>query len=165
MHPILVMMGIGHSFKQQSFSKINGQHRFQAGGVLRNKRKGRKQRPLSTKHPIHIVFKINKTCLKSRSLRAPKVFSLVLKIIEKYALDFAIKVEQLSIQNDHIHILVRMSRRAHIQNFFRVVPGQIAQISLIRGLMHESDERVSGVTVTDTPKLWKYRPFTRVVIG
>jgi REP element-mobilizing transposase RayT len=83
-----------------------------------------------------------------------------------------VKVEQVSIQHDHIHILIRTSRRSLYHHFFRVVAGQIAQRFKNEGLL--------SMDVTDTPKmgiqrrvrelkqrikLWKYRPFSHVVRG
>jgi putative transposase len=83
-------------------------------------------------------------------------------IIKTYAKMFFVKVEQLSIQNDHIHILIRTHRRSHFHHFFRVVSGQIAQ----------RFEKTGLLAVTDTPanrrkgtSLWKHRPFSRVVKG
>lgn len=83
----------------------------------------------------------------------------MLKILEKYAKFFSVKVEQLSVQNDHIHILIRTSRRNQFHHFFRVVSGQIAQ----------SFEKEGLLAVTGTPQqkisIWKHRPFSRVVRG
>ncbi|MBC7371198.1 MAG: hypothetical protein H7326_06520, partial [Bdellovibrionaceae bacterium] len=55
------------------------------------------------------------------------------------------KVEQLSIQHDHIHLLVRTGRRSQYQHFFRVVAGQIAQRFEKEGLF------AAGPAVTGTP--------------
>jgi len=46
-----------HNQKQFDFTKPNWQFRYNHGGNLRNKRRGRTARPLSTKAPIHLVFK------------------------------------------------------------------------------------------------------------
>jgi REP element-mobilizing transposase RayT len=161
--------GIGHQqfrqSKQTSFFRVNLSH----GGVLRNQRKGRGLRPLATKESIHLVLKLNQNMLRHRSLRSAKGFIIANRIIKKYAAHFYIKIEQLSLQNDHIHALVRTSRRSLYQNFFRVVAGQIAQQFEREGLL------TSGV-VTDTSagngkkirtaiSFWKFRPFTRVVRG
>ena len=162
-------MGIGH---QQNFFIGNSQHRYQSGGELRKKKAGRKQRPLSTKEPLHVVFKINKANLKGRSLRNPQSFLIIQKIFKKYGLLFSVKIEQLSIQNDHLHLLIRAPRRAKFHHFFRVVAGQIAQVFAKEGLLRI----LSNQHVTDTPNnqntrdkagtsLWKYRPFSRVVRG
>ena len=98
--------------------------------------------------------------LRQKSLRAPQSFKLILEIIEKYAKHFAVKIEQRSVQKDHIHLLIRTSRRKHYHHFFKVVAGQIAQRFEKAGLLANKNKKV-----THTPKLWKYRPFSRVVRG
>jgi REP element-mobilizing transposase RayT len=147
--------------KQTSFFKSQGIHQFCHGGILRNKRKGRGRRPLSTKESLHCVFKINSSKLKLRGLRAHQSFQLIHQILWQYAGHFYIKVEQVSVQNNHIHLLIRTSRRSQFHYFFRVFAGQIAQ-------RFES----KGWLVTDTltkpqkgTRLWSYRPFSRVVRG
>jgi REP element-mobilizing transposase RayT len=108
--------------------------------------------------------------------------------MQKYSQKFFIKIEQVSIQSDHIHCLIRTSRRSNFHYFFRVVAGQIAQqfenLELLNSpaptwskslptvmpktlLKMKKEEDQSSVT--DTPRaelrLWKYRPFSRVVRG
>ncbi|UYL10061.1 transposase [Bdellovibrio sp. SKB1291214] len=75
-------------------------------------------------------------------------------VIKRYALKFFVKVEQHSIQNDHVHLLIRGTRRSKIQSFLRVVPGQFAQ-NLTDTLKNKEAKE----------KIWKYRPFTRVIKG
>lgn len=170
-------MGIGHlKSKQSSFFANNAnkwKHQLSHGGELRKKQLGRGSRPLSTKEPIHAVFKIERLRLRYKSLRAPKNFKLVLQIIEKYARHFAVKIEQLSVQNDHVHLLIRTSRRRQFHHFFRVVAGQIAQRFEKEGIL-SLNSSVKNFMMTDTPNtteanasksLWKHRPFTRVVRG
>ena len=116
------------------FSVVSAhQHRFSHGGVLRNRKLGRGARPLSTKSPIHVVFKANRFKLKHKSLRASLNFTLIKYVITKYSKSYSVKVEQLSIQHDHIHILIRASRRKNFQYFFRVISGQrsIADVPFI----------------------------------
>jgi putative transposase len=141
-------------FLQQK--KFWSRYRYSSGGSLRNSRAGRKARVLSSKDPLHLVFKANKDCVKS-GLRSYKRYFLILKLLQKYALKFGVKIEQTSIQYDHIHILLRAPRRSNYFSFFRVLAGQIAQEFMKQGL---------NQSVTDTPKkLWKQRPFSRVVKG
>ena len=170
--------------KQFDFVKPNWQFRYNHGGTLRNKRRGRTARPLSTKAPIHLVFKTDIQCLR-RGLRSPLGFKIVNQTIQKYAQRFFVKVEQVSINNDHIHLLVRFSKRTHAQSFLRTVSGQIAQQFQKNGFMvtacKPESSRDEKVRVTDTlihqknagqkarahgerrriPK----RPFTRVIQG
>jgi putative transposase len=181
-------MGIGHQQKQQSLFQTNWSHLFSHGGVLRKKKLGRGQRPLSCKEPLHLVFKVDRLRLRSRSLRSSQGFLLILQIIKKYSLRFQVKIEQLSVQGDHIHILLRAPRRSRYHFFFRVVAGQIAQRFEREGLLI-GGLKSAEKQMTDTPAkpqgspkntggrpqqapihgsgtgLWKYRPFTRVVRG
>lgn len=147
---------MGH---QLSFTKIKSKFRFCHGGILRRFRAGRRIRPLSSKESIHLVFKARKSVLKQKSLRSPKTYVIAQKVIQRYAKRFFVKIEQISIQNDHIHLLIRCSRRSLFHYFFRVVAGQIAQTLQKKDLL--------SIPVTGTPsagtKLWIYRPFTRVV--
>lgn len=113
---------------------------------------------MARKWPLHVVFKADARMVKS-GLRTYRRYFIILRCLQKFAAHFHVKVEQFSIQYDHIHLLLRFSRRSDALNFFRVLAGQIAQNFLCRNLM----------TVTDTPekliRLWRERPFTRVVLG
>ncbi len=174
--------GIDHTMKSKSKIKSPKQLQFFSepsalrychGGSLFQTRAGRKQRPLSCKESLHVVFKANKSVLRSKSFRRNPEFLLVKKIIQKYAKRFFVKIEQISVQHDHIHCLIRTSRRSFFHYFFRVVAGQIAQRFEQEGLLKFEQNSV----VIDTPKsrsykaktppksLWKYRPFSRVVRG
>lgn len=135
--------------KQQSLFKVDWRHHYCYGGSLRNRARGRTVRALSTKDPIHMVIKSN-----HRILRRPRTYVLVQRLIQAYSRKFYVKIEQASIQHDHIHLLIRSNRRANFHAFFRVLSGQISQ------------------RMTDTftskwkgPKIWKYRPFSRVIKG
>ncbi|MGZ5279967.1 MAG: transposase, partial [Pseudobdellovibrionaceae bacterium] len=206
--------------KQLSFQNTNWRHRYSHGGLLRQKRAGRGARPLSSKEPIHLVFKANKDVIKG-GFRSYRRFALIHHLLQKYQAKFFIKIEQVSIQGDHIHLLIRTSRRSLFQNFFRVLAGQIAQRFEKEGLLsvavaktlvnrstpENSKAAASPTHVTGTPtgfgsipglrrnekiikseeavrrsdsertlesvmlpqgkltRLWKHRPFTRVVKG
>ncbi len=147
------------------FEKIHWKFRFSHGGVLRNSRKGRGARPLSGKEPLHLVMKVNKECLRG-GLRTYRRYFLIHKIIDRYSRKFFVRIEQVSIQSDHVHFLIRCQRRTQYQNFFRVVCGQIAQQFQKQGLLSFTRSRIGKNSVTGTlQKLWKYRPFTRVIRG
>lgn len=171
--------------KQVLFFKTQKEHRYKHGGDLRKKRAGRFKRPLSCRAPHHIVFKVNKLTLRHQSLRSIQGFSLSQNIIKKYARRFFIKVEQVSIQNDHIHMMIRTSRRSLFHNFFRVVAGQIAQQFEKEGLLRFNqgigrEVKRNGKVVLSIPikatdnqknilnkkqSLWKHRPFSHLVKG
>jgi len=139
--------------QQLSFGRNHWKFRYHHGGELRQKRKGRKARPLSTKAPLHLVFKAQRSNLR-RGYRSPLGFYICNTVIKRYAKRFFVKIEQQAICNDHIHLLVRFSKRSLGQHFLRVVAGQIAQ-----------QLEKNGFLVTDTQSVWKYRPFSRVIVG
>jgi len=149
--------------QQIPFQKNHWKHRYSHGGSLRNQRAGRKFRPLSSREPVHLVLKANKERVRS-GFRTYRRFFLIQGILQKYSNRFFIKIEQVSVQADHIHLLIRTSRRSNYQSFFRVFAGQIAQ---------RLEQEQLLTVVTDTPqaplkvakKLWKHRPFTRVIRG
>ena len=156
---------MGHA-KQFSFLKSAGVHRFAGGGVLRKQRIGRKQRPLSTREPLHLVFKANKEKLKTRSFRTARNYGLSHAIIKKYAKRFFIKIEQLSIQSNHMHLLIRTTRRSQFHFFFRVVAGQIAQRFEQEGFFAVTGTPTTGKDLMKPAlPLWQYRPFSRVIRG
>jgi putative transposase len=149
--------------RQTYFENTNWKHRYAHGGTLRQCRAGRGARPLSTKDSLHLVLKARREVI-GYGLRTHQRFSLIRRVLKKYSAKFYIRVEQVSVQGDHIHLLLRTSKRSQFQNFFRVLAGQIAQRFQNEGLL----------TVTGTPaealprakrKLWRYRPFSRVVKG
>jgi putative transposase len=182
-------MGTVHQKPRQqnfAFAQSKSEHRFSHGGILFQRRSGRRARPLSSREPLHLVFKARKERLKSGSLRSSQNFRLIHEILRKYAKKFFVKVEQVSIQGDHLHLLIRTSRRSYFHFFFRVVAGQIAQRFEQEGRLKAPPkneeslkasancERLSVPTiksraVIDTPahgtRLWRYRPFSRVVRG
>ena len=164
---------------QTQFQLASGKKDLRHGGSLRKKRHGRGQRPLSCKESLHVVFKINRIALKTQSFRTHQNFKLSREIIQKYADKFFVKIEQISVQGDHIHCLVRTSRRSFFHYFFRVVSGQIAQQfektdklrSVTDTLKEASNNKQNNTvkkqrnTVRRKLKLWMYRPFSRVVRG
>lgn len=176
-------MGTDHQkLRQQNFAFAHSksEHRFSHGGTLFQKRSGRKERPLSSREPLHLVFKARKERLKSGSLRSPQNFRLIREILNQYAKKFFVKVEQFSIQGDHIHLLIRTRRRSSFQFFFRVVAGQIAQrfeqdghliSSRVLDSRNENPKgsRLKDRMANDTPhhgtRLWMHRPFSRVLRG
>jgi putative transposase len=174
---------------QQYLFKNHWSHNYSYGGSLRAKRAGRGKRPLSSKEPLHLVFKINREKLRSKSLRTPSCYRLLMMIIKQYSKHFFVRVDQISIQGDHCHLLVRATRHCLFHHFFRVVAGQIAQRFekegwLVASVTGTPRKKQSPVKVTGTPncrrgaantqkiikqqngtRLWKHRPFTRVVLG
>jgi len=154
--------------KQLSFQSTNWKHRFAHGGSLRKLAKGRGARPLSSREPLHLVFKINKAKMRG-GLRGFKSQKIIKFLFQKYAKKFFVRIDQITIQHDHIHVIVRSPRRFYFQSFFKVIAGQIAQVFQKQGLLKSDEELLKpNQGMTATPKgtgLWKYRPFSRVIRG
>ncbi|MFN8945337.1 MAG: transposase, partial [Pseudobdellovibrionaceae bacterium] len=149
--------------KQLSFQSTNWKHRFAHGGSLRQLAKGRGARPLSSREPLHLVFKINKAKMRG-GLRGWKSQKIIKFLFQKYAKKFFVRIDQITIQRDHIHVIVRSPRRFYFQSFFKVIAGQIAQVFQKQGLLKSDEELLKpNQGMTATPKgtgLWKYRPFS-----
>lgn len=127
------------------------------GGSLAVGRR-RSRRPLSTKHPIHITFKSD-LAKGPRSLM--KHQKMIEAVVYKWAKRFHISVYQKAVAGNHIHLLVRGKTRVKIQNFFRVVSGQIAQEILrhspIAPDSHNQSSNAQNLTSTRAPTCLKNR--------
>ena len=62
-------IGIGHY--QLKLIPNNYKFSHSHGGSLRNFRNGRKQRPLTSKDPVHLVLKGHRLILREKSFRGP----------------------------------------------------------------------------------------------
>jgi REP element-mobilizing transposase RayT len=94
--------------RQMGFSFIKNYKKEFGGSLLVGKRKTR--RPLSTKHPIHLVLKSS----------GNKIFHPANpdmdKIVRSNAKQFGIKIYDLAVNWTHIHILIKIpSRQAYVQ--------------------------------------------------
>jgi REP element-mobilizing transposase RayT len=150
-----------HKSHQLHLIRTHTKNRYAHGGELRKTRAGRGSRPLSTISSLHLVFKANRHMMRL-GYRSPLGFKICNSVIKRYAKRFFVKIEELAICSEHIHLSVRFSKRSLGQHFLRVVAGQIAQ-----------QMKKNGLKVTDTPKkgirkkrsLWKHRVFSRVTRG
>lgn len=119
--------------------------------------------------PLHLVLKCNRT--HTKSLRLPQHFAICTHVIQKYGKRFFVKIEQMTVQADHIHLIIRISQRSQSHNFLRVVAGQIAQRLQQMGLAKVSLKHIPDPALPKYKKqhqrtrFWKWRPYTRMVIG
>src|SRR5207247_741020 len=67
---------------------------------------------------------------------------------------YGVKVAELSINGDHIHLLIWITNRTLYNRFIRSLTGLLAlRITKV------------GTKTALSQKFWDYRPFTRIVIG
>lgn len=160
-HSTHMQLHLGSEFPPRRF-------RLQHGGVLRQKRRGRRARPISTRDPIHLVFKADRKALR-RGFRSPLEFAIINRLIKTFSKRFFIKIHQYSINHDHLHLVIRTSRRSLHHHFLRVVAGQIAQefrkLGLLTVVVTDTPKATSGRGKVSPRKLWRHRPFTRIVKG
>jgi REP element-mobilizing transposase RayT len=105
---------------------------FHGGELARRKRKT--LRPLSRRHPIHLVLKAR------HSLREQG--PLVTKETRKLAEKFGLRIYSFALASDHLHLVVK-------------IPGRCEYLAFIRSL--------SGLLARKLGKgLWALLPFSRV---
>lgn len=130
---------------------------------LKKSKKKTRQILLSKTEPLHLVLKANRRLLKEQSFRSPRSFRIIQILIRRYAQRFHVRIDQMTIQGDHLRLLVRCSHRFFYHAFFRVLAGQIAQRLQQERLLHVVTDTPN--TTKAKPKLWMHRPFSRVVRG
>ncbi len=98
---------------------------------------------------------------------------LIEKIITKFKKRFHIRVYEMAIVSNHIHLVVKGHYRRDLQNFFRVVAGHIAQ-EILRQFPILPRERVraggapnksvrTGKTREQENRFWQTRVYSRIV--
>ena len=125
--------------------------------------KRRKQRPLSLKKPLHLILRSD-FAYGSRSLLRHR--PLIEKVIAKAKKRFTIRVYEMAIVSNHIHILIKGRTRQDLQNFFRVVAGHIAQELLCQFPVLQSERAKQGgalKTRGKENKFWQTRIYSRIV--
>lgn len=119
------------------------------GSLLRGNAKT--ARPLSTKRPVHLVMR-SSIARGELSFLRKKNARRVRAIIKNQARRFGIRVAELSIVDNHFHVLVRLKTRRQFLDFLRSISGLIARAML-------GAERGSARGI----RFWDARPFTRIV--
>jgi REP element-mobilizing transposase RayT len=146
--------------RQTSFGFMKGYKKEFGGFLLLGNRKSK--RPLSTKHPIHLILKADQKGVFNPS--SQKLNSL----IRKTARLFNIQIYDLAVNWSHIHFLIRFKQREDYVKFVRAVSSLLTEFS------RRSDSiRSSGKINTQTAqrrdsksqirKLFTLRPFTRIL--
>lgn len=141
---------------QISFYKFTKDRLFKKemafGGTLMRQAKFRTARPLSKKHPLHLVM--SSTQAKgSWSFLVAKNYETIQKTVEECAAKNGIRVSELAINRDHIHLIIKFTNRTFYARFIRSLSGLLASRITNQG-KRALDKR-----------FWDYRPFTRIIIG
>lgn len=116
----------GHSFKTNAKSK----------------------RPISSKLPVHLVMR---TDGRKFSMRKPKAFILVDRIVYRTAKKYGVKIYEFANVGNHLHVLIKLRHVRDWAGFIRELSGRISQeMQSLRGPQKGEN-------------FWPFRPFTRVV--
>jgi REP element-mobilizing transposase RayT len=135
--------------KGSQLSMIPETKKVFGGSLLKGNAK--EKRPVSTKHPMHIVLrslkaKGNKSFLNYRNRK--KVDGIVFKQAKR----FGIEIWHYENVGNHLHLTVRVRHRQSFLSFLKAISGLIARF--IMGCE-------KGSPMNDT--FWDARPFTRIV--
>lgn len=125
------------------------------GGLLRNRRKGRGARPISTKESMHLVLRSSKA-KGDWSFRKKANAEKVEFILKKFSKKYAVRILSIANVGNHIHLHIQLIKRLTYKPFIRAVTAAIAMA--ITGVSRWSKSKTQI-------KFWDYRPFTRVVRG
>ena len=146
---------------------ITAQKKFFGGALLNGKRKS--VRPLSKKDSIHLVLRSIWATGKN-SFLVSRNYKVIENIIQCFAKKFGVKIYQLAINGNHIHLLLRITNRPMYRAFIKAVSGKIAshvmghqsfvQFSSLRQITKSGD----GLKTSDKSQgFWQFRPFSRLV--
>lgn len=127
--------------RQLKFNFVNDYKKQFGGSLLLGKRKT--ARPLSTRHPIHLVLK---SCQKK--VFNPSNRSLE-NLIKSHAEKFDIQVYDLALNWSHIHLLIKLQHRTDYVKFIR-------SLTSVLSLRIRAAQKNIG-------KIFTLRPFTRIV--
>lgn len=130
------------------------------GALTLKKRKSR--RPLDVRRPVHIVLRSDLGKGKRSLLKNKKI---VEKVFHKFSKRFRIRIYQKAICGNHIHCLVKAKTRSELQNFFRVLAGQIAQeiLRLFPLQRFEKKAHRGGTHPKNQKSFWSLLLYSRLV--
>ncbi len=127
---------------QMSLFPMKAQKVF-GGSLLAGKRKS--ARPLSTKHPIHLVLH-SKIVLQAGGFTKQEGY--VVQVLGRAARKWGLNIYEYAVNRDHIHLAIRTPSREAYRHFIQSVTGTIALA------MNPSPMKCA---------FWDVRPFTRIV--
>lgn len=120
------------------------------GGSL-NSGKRKSRRPLTTRKPMHVVFR-SSMAKGDLSFLRPKNNQVIRRILSEETKRKGICTYRLSINSNHFHFLLQGRSRREIQGFFRAFSGRVAM-----ALTGAARGRALG------RRFWDHVVFTRIV--
>jgi REP element-mobilizing transposase RayT len=154
--------------KQLSLFKSELKH---FGGALLHGRR-RKSRPLNRKDPIHLVIRSSWAgAIPQTSLTHRSNSGAIRKILNQYGKKYGVRLYQIAIVSNHIHLVLRIPHTGAYRNFIRVVTGAIAEHVMRRQsfklfkqwVLQAGDPRRAKEIQGKGQRFWQFRPFTRIL--
>lgn len=128
--------------RQASFGFLKDYKKEFGGSLLEGKRKS--QRPLSTKHPTHLVLKSYGNAYFNPGNRK------IQELIQRQSKKYGIKLYDSSLNWSHIHLLILIPSRKAYKAFIRTLTAL-----LVRSISKAKGKSLKG--------LFDLRPFTKVL--
>jgi hypothetical protein len=141
-------------WKQNRFSGSDFKPQYYFGGSLCSTRAHRTTRPLSIKHPIHLVLRSSKA-VGELSFWHKKGKEITERAIRKYSERFGIKILSCANVGNHLHIYLKLSNRFTYEKFIRALTGTIC-LQMTKWNKNRGE---------NLDRFWDYRPYTRIVAG
>jgi REP element-mobilizing transposase RayT len=151
------------------------------GGSLLKNSHAKVARPLSSKQALHVVLRSDVAKGPYSLLKHERVIK---NTLQKMGQKHGVKVYRVANAGNHLHLLLRFTKRRGLQNFLRGSTGLIARkvLGRERGLgryaQNKSPKAIKGSELTSKStavfgstgstrdqhfKFWSQRPFTRIV--
>jgi REP element-mobilizing transposase RayT len=128
--------------RQSSFSFLKNYKKEFGGSLLLGKRKS--QRPLSSKHPLHLVLRFELSGIFNPGHRSLE------RLIRQVATQFQIHIYDLALNWSHLHCVIRIKDRKSYNGFIRVLSSRLST-------------RVRSQKTDAQQKIFTLRPFTCVL--
>ena len=131
------------------------------GGILALKKRN-SRRPIDIRKPLHVVLRSDHAKGK-RALKNNR--KIVEEVFQVFALRFRIRVYEKAICGNHLHCLIRAQTRREMQNFLRVLAGQIAQRILNKFPLAKFEKKAfrGGTHPKNHKTFWSLLAFSRIV--
>jgi REP element-mobilizing transposase RayT len=137
------------------------------GGSLLKNSHAKVARPLSSKQALHVVLRSDIAQGPTSLLKHERVIK---NTLQKMGQKHGVKLYRVANAGNHLHLLVRFTKRRGLQNFLRGSTGLIARkvLGRERGLGRNTSalqrkNKNSPSTRDRNFKFWSQRPFTRIV--
>jgi putative transposase len=109
---------------------------------------------------MHLVLRSSKA-VDEKSFKVAKNQKLIREILAKFSLKYGVRIISLANVGTHLHLHIKIAKRAGYLRFIRAITAAIAMG--VSGRNRWTSGSGSGGETKE--KFWDYRPFTRIIEG